>query len=179
MATNSGRTGRDDVAQNARSDKETNPRQTSGRPQTVQDVMTPNPDTVDRTDNLQQVAKLMLDCDCGSIPVVENDKVVGIITDRDIVIRVIAKGKNPLTTKVSEAMTDGIQTVREGDSLDRVMSIMSEHQVRRVPVVDDQDRLVGIVAQADLATEAKDNRKVEKTIENISEKSGNEQRPRR
>src|SRR5688500_1418719 len=87
MATNTGPTGRDDVAQNARSEKETNPRQTSGRPQTVRDVMTPDPDTVDRTDNLQQVAVLMLDCDCGSIPVVENEKIVGIITDRDIVIR--------------------------------------------------------------------------------------------
>lgn len=179
MATNTGRTGRDDVAQNAGSVKETDRNQASGRGQTVRDVMTPDPDTVSRNDNLQQVAKLMLDCDCGSIPVVENDKVIGIITDRDIVIRVVAQGKNPVTTKVSEAMTDGVQTVRENDSLDRVMSLMSEHQVRRVPVVDDQDRLVGIVAQADLATEAKDNRKVEKTIENISEKSGNEQRPRR
>jgi CBS domain-containing protein len=179
MATDTGRTGRDDVAQNARSEKENRPTQASGRSQTVRDVMTPEPDTVGPQDNLQQVAVLMLKCDCGSIPVVENDKVVGIITDRDIVVRVIAKGKNPLNTRVSEAMSDNIHTVRENDSLDRVMSIMSEHQIRRVPVVDDQDRLVGIVAQADLATEAKDNRKVEKTIENISEKSGSEDRPRR
>jgi CBS domain-containing protein len=179
MATDKGRTGRDDIAQNSRTEKESNPRPTSGRSQTVRDVMTPDPNTVSPSDNLQQVAVLMLECDCGAIPVVENDKVVGIITDRDIVVRVIAEGKNPKNTKVSEAMTDDIETVRENDSLDRAMSIMSEYQIRRVPVVNDQDRLVGIIAQADLATEAKDSRKVEKTIENISEKSGSEQRPRR
>ena len=172
------RSGRTDVPLKQQSEKEAQER-TGGRGQTVREVMTPNPQTVTPNDDLQKVAKLMVESDCGALPVVENNKVSGIITDRDIVVRVIAQGKNPLQSRVSDAMSRGVQTVRDSDPLDRVMQVMSQHKVRRVPVVDDQNRVVGIVAQADLAMEARDESKVERTVEKISEKGGSSSPPRR
>lgn len=132
--------------------------------------------TVNENDSLKDVAKLMVECDCGALPVVLNNKVIGIVTDRDMVVRVLAKGRNPLEARVSDAMRREPVTVRETDPLDRVMDLMSEHQVGRVPVVDDQDRVAGIIAQADIATEARDEDKVARTVEEISEKSHAPQR---
>lgn len=164
------RTGRTDAELNQQ--REQQQRRSGGGGQTVREVMTPHPQTVTSNDDLHRVAKLMVERDCGALPVVDNNSVVGMITDRDIVVRVIAQGKNPLQSKVVDAMTKGVQTVRDTDSLDRVMQVMSQNKVRRVPVVDDQNRVVGIVAQADLATEARDENKFERTIEKISEKGG-------
>lgn len=160
---------RTDVAVNTGTQKETKSK--SGG-QSVREIMTPNPQTVTPGDNLQKVAKYMVDCDCGSLPVVEGDKVVGIITDRDIVVRIIANGRNPLEARVSDAMTKGVKTVKESDSLAAAMKLMGENKVRRVPVVNDQGKVVGIIAQADLATEATDENRVERTVEKISEKGG-------
>lgn len=168
-----------DVPLDPQIEKEPSRRRSSGRGQTVRDVMTRSPETVSPGDTLQHVAQLMLENDCGAIPVVDEDKVVGIITDRDIVMRVLAKGRNPLELKVSEAMTTGVACAREDDSIDRVMELMSRHQVRRIPVVDEGDRVIGIVAQADLATEVQDEQKVARTVEEISEKPGTEARARR
>ena len=136
----------------------------------ARDVMTPNPKTVTEKDSLQTVAKTMLDEDCGSLPVVDgNRKVIGMVTDRDIVIRVVAQGKNPAQSTVSDAMSKSAFSVREEDSLDRVFDLMSEKQVRRVPVVNGQQEVVGIIAQADLATEGDKRKKLAKTVEEISE----------
>jgi CBS domain-containing protein len=140
--------------------------------QRVNEVMTKNPQCVTENDDIRRVAKLMLDCDCGAIPVVqsENDKkVIGMITDRDIVVRIVATGKDASSAKVSEAMSRGAHTVREDASLDSVYSIMAKEQVRRIPVVDNDDRIIGIVAVADVANEDEADRKLAKTVEGISQ----------
>lgn len=143
-----------------------------GGTQKVRDIMTRNPECVMQQDDLQRVSKLMLQHDVGALPVVEsreNRKVIGMITDRDIVVRVIAEGKDVTRATVSDAMSSGVATVSENDSMDRVFSVMSEKKVRRVPVVDEQNQLVGIVAQADVALESRDQEKVIDTVEEISE----------
>jgi len=138
----------------------------------VRDVMTPNPQTVTEKESLQAVAKTMLDEDCGALPVVDqNKKIIGMVTDRDIVVRVVAQGKNPAHATVSDAMTKSAFSVREDDSLDSVFSLMSEKQVRRVPVVNQKEEIVGIITQADLAIEGDSSRKLAKTVEQISETS--------
>jgi CBS domain-containing protein len=147
----------------------------TGDAQRVNEVMTRDPQCVTENDDIRQVAKLMLDCDCGAIPVVqsENDKkVIGMITDRDIVVRIVAAGKDASSAKVSEAMSRGAHTVREDASLDSVYSIMAKEQVRRVPVVDKDDRIIGIVAVADVANEDEADRKLAKTVEGISQGTG-------
>ncbi|MGA7614031.1 MAG: CBS domain-containing protein [Thermoanaerobaculia bacterium] len=145
-----------------------------GSSERVRDVMTETPRTVTKDDRLIQAAKLMVECDCGAIPVVDHEgdrKPIGLITDRDIVVRVVANGDNPKDLPVSDAMTHGLFTVRESDTIDSVFQLMSDKQVRRVPVVDENGDLCGIVAQADIALRASDDRSVENTVEEISEPS--------
>lgn len=142
----------------------------------VRDIMTREPQCVTQNEKLGRVAKMMRDEDCGAIPVVagENDrKIIGMVTDRDIVVRVVADGKNPTDIPVEIAMTKEVYSVKEDDSVESVFKIMSDRQVRRVPVVDQNDRLIGIVAQADIATESSDTQKVARTVEEISEGRGN------
>jgi CBS domain-containing protein len=107
---------------------------------------------------LADVARLMRDHDCGAIPVVETDatgnKLVGIITDRDIVVRGLADGTDPLRLTAGDCMTMVVATVIPKTSLEDCAQLMEEHQVRRVPVVDDKGDCCGIVAQADLARHA-------------------------
>ena len=139
------------------------------------DVMTKNPAVVREQEGLQKAAKLMVEHDCGSIPVVGDDnRLRGMITDRDIVIRTVAEGKNPLEGKVSEIMSGKVFFVKENESIDRVLRIMAERQVRRVPVVNQKDEVIGIVAQADVALELDNDRKVGDTVERISEPEGRE-----
>src|SRR5690349_3147141 len=112
------------------------------------DVACCTPDT-----HLPEVARMMLDCDCGEIPVLAADsrQPTGVVTDRDIVCRVIAKDRNPLEVPAREAMTSPCVMVRPETSLDDCLDLMEEHQVRRLPVVDEQGELCGIVSQADIA----------------------------
>ena len=140
----------------------------------VRDIMTRDPQCVTANEMVGKVAKLMRDEDCGAIPVVagESDKkIVGMITDRDIVVRVIAEGKNPSDVPVQVVMTKEIYSVKEDDSVESVFKVMSDRQVRRVPVVDKNNQLVGIVAQADIATESSDSQRVARTVQEISEDS--------
>src|SRR4051812_9979599 len=105
----------------------------------VQDIMTENPACCTPDTGLQEVAKLMLDCDCGCIPVVDsgNSKMpVGMITDRDITCRVVAQGKNPLDLSARDAMTSTVVSVTPDTSLEDCMSLMEESQIRRIAVVD-------------------------------------------
>lgn len=140
----------------------------------ARDVMTPNPETVRESATLQEVARVMKDSDVGVVPVCDNSKkVIGLVTDRDIVVRVIAEGKNPSNATVSEVMTKGVKTVREDDSVHKVFDLMSDEQVRRVPVVNEREELVGIIAQADLATRTNQDSKVGRTVEEISEGAPN------
>lgn len=145
--------------------------------QPVSELMTRNPECVTERDSIRNVAKLMLDNDAGSIPVVEENgrKVIGIITDRDIVVRLVAAGRDMDSARVSEAMTRGAKTVRQDQSVDSVYDIMSREQIRRVPVVDHNDEIVGIVAVKDLALEDDDKHDLAQTVEQISEGPGSNQ----
>jgi CBS domain-containing protein len=123
----------------------------------VSEVMTKNPACCTSDASLQEVAKMMVDNDCGAIPVVENQnqkKPIGIITDRDITVRTVAEGKNPLDLTARDAMTSSVVTVRENSSANDCFNLMEDKQIRRVAVVDENGACCGIVAQADVAQKA-------------------------
>lgn len=118
----------------------------------ARDVMTPDPACCSSEATLDQVAKMMVQNDCGEIPIVDgNKRVVGVVTDRDIVTRVVAAGKNPSEQQAQTVMTSPVVTVPRNATLDDVVSTMSQHQIRRVLVVDDGGACAGIIAQADIA----------------------------
>lgn len=121
----------------------------------ARDIMTESPAVVTSETTARDAARMMEDNDCGSLPVVENRdslKLTGMVTDRDLALRVLGRGQDP-NTPIREAMTRNVFSVKLEDDLDAVERVMSGQQVRRVPVVDGQDRVVGIIAQADLARE--------------------------
>ncbi len=122
----------------------------------VSDVMTGRPRAVTPQTPLTEVAELMDAEDVGSIPVVENDRLVGIVTDRDIVVRAIAKGKDPKGMPVSAVSSRELVTVGPDDDLSDALELMARHQVRRLAVTGQDEQLVGVVSQADVAREAKE-----------------------
>jgi CBS domain-containing protein len=118
----------------------------------VHEIMTANPSCCSPDASLQEAAKLMDECDCGEIPVVdEQRRPIGVITDRDICCRAVAKGMDPAQTRVREVMSEPVVTVTPEDSVEECCQRMEENQIRRVPVVDDSGACCGIVAQADVA----------------------------
>jgi CBS domain-containing protein len=117
----------------------------------VREVMTEKPACCGKDTGLRDVARMMVDHDCGIIPVVENDRLIGAITDRDIVCRTLAQGKDPYQMAAGDCMSRPAVTVRADDDLDACMRLMEEHQVRRIFVTDDEGHCRGVVAQADLA----------------------------
>ena len=129
--------------------------------------MSSNVKTATRDMSLRDVAIMMRDGDMGSIPVVEDGKLVGIVTDRDIVVRSIADGKE-LSSSVGDAMTTEIFSVRPDDFAFEAIRLMGDKQVRRVPVVDEAGSLAGIIAMADIALEMEDEREIAETLEEIS-----------
>lgn len=135
----------------------------------ISELMTPNPSTVAPTETIQNTAKLMRDEDTGAIPVVDNGKVIGMVTDRDIVIRAVADGM-PLSRPVRDIVSQGdVVFATPGMSTKEASELMSEYQIRRLPVVDENEKLVGIVSLGDIAVkEGKDSRTGD-TLENISE----------
>jgi CBS domain-containing protein len=123
----------------------------------ARDIMTEAPVCCTREATLDEVARLMLQNDCGEIPVIDgSDQPIGVITDRDIVCRVVAEGRNPATVTVESCMTQPVITVRVDASLDEVLSAMEQHQIRRLPVVDEDGCCTGIIAQADIARTSRD-----------------------
>jgi CBS domain-containing protein len=121
----------------------------------ARDVMTRNLAIVHAWDSVEHAARLMGECDCGSLPVInESGRLVGIVTDRDIAVRIAGRGKDPQRTRVSECMSGDLAVCHEYDSIESCMRQMSRHQIRRLPIVDDRDRLRGIVSQSDLARHA-------------------------
>jgi len=134
----------------------------------VTEIMTKSPRTVTAETNVKEAARLMQQDDVGMLPVVTGDRLVGVVTDRDLAIRVVADGRDPNACKVSDVMSADVRTCRENDDVDDVMDLMGREQVRRVPIVDDRGALVGVVAQADVVLQAKSDRKAEKTVEKIS-----------
>ena len=123
----------------------------------AKEIMTPSPQCCSRETTLNEVANLMVEADCGEIPITDSsNRLVGVITDRDIVCRVVAKGKNPTAVTAGEVMTEPVVCVKEDTSLQDVMSVMEENQIRRVPVVDATGCCCGIISQADVALNARD-----------------------
>ena len=116
---------------------------------------------------LREVAIMMRDGDVGSVPVVEDGKLIGIVTDRDIVVRSIADGKDA-SSPVGDALTTEIYSVRPDDFVFEAVRLMGDKQVRRVPVVDEAGALAGIIAMADVALEMEDEREIAETLEEIS-----------
>ena len=125
----------------------------------VKDMMTPDPACCTSDTPLREVARMMVDKDCGEIPVLDNNssrQPVGVVTDRDIVCRTVAVNKNPLELTAADSMSTPIETVNPDMPVEECCRVMEEKQIRRVPVVDANGALCGIVALADLAREAKD-----------------------
>lgn len=134
------------------------------------EVMTKDPASCSASEMVTKVASLMKQHDVGSVPVVESDKrLVGIVTDRDIVLKVVAAGRNPEQTPVKEAMTPNPVSCKEDDDLDYALKLMKERQVRRMPIADGSGRLTGIIAQADVATRVSKDAKTGELVEAISE----------
>jgi CBS domain-containing protein len=139
----------------------------------VSEVMTRDVQTIRPDDPVQQAASFMLSADAGSIPVTDGDRLIGMITDRDIAVRGIAKGYGP-ETPVRELMTDDVICAREDDNVEDIASKMSEAQVRRLPVIDGNDRLCGIVSLGDLSRET-DGGTASEALEGVSEPGGKHQ----
>ncbi len=134
----------------------------------VRDVMTANPECVTERDSVRDAARIMQKSDTGVVPVVDGKKIVGLITDRDIVVRLVADGKDLTNASVRDVMTTNVRSVRDNAGVSEVLDLMSNVQVRRVPVINVNDELVGIVSMRDLANEA-GRRKVGETIREISD----------
>ena len=138
----------------------------------ARDIMTPNPACCSPSTTLDQVARMMLQNDCGEIPIIDtNDCVVGVITDRDIVCRVVAQCKNPAGYTVEMCMTSPVVTVPADASLDDIVRTMERHQIRRVPVVSDGGVCAGIIAQADVARVGP-KQEVAELIREVSQQTG-------
>ena len=136
----------------------------------VSEVMTRDVQTIRPDQPVQQAASFMLSADAGSIPVTEGERLIGMITDRDIAVRGIAKGYGP-DTPVRELMTDDLIVVRMDDSVEDAATRMSEAQVRRLPVIDQDERLCGIVSLGDLSREA-DTDCASEALEGVSQPGG-------
>lgn len=120
----------------------------------VQEIMTKDPAFCMPEDSVQSAAKMMCQCDCGEIPVLDGKDTkhpIGVITDRDITCRTVAEGKNPLTMRVTDCMSSPAVTVTLDTDVDECCELLERHQIRRIPVVDRSGRCCGIVAQADIA----------------------------
>jgi len=129
--------------------------------------MTTNVTSVTTTAPIREAAAMMRDGDIGSLPVVENGRLVGIVTDRDIVVRAIAQGADA-STSISAAMTADVFSVRPDDFVFEAIRLMADKKVRRIPVVSDDGKLAGIIAMADIALEVEDEREIAETLEEIS-----------
>src|SRR5437773_3116171 len=132
----------------------------------TRDLRTASPET-----SLQHAAAMMRDGDMGAVPVVENGRLVGIVTDRDIVIRCLADGKGA-STPVSEAMTTEMFSVGPNDFVFEAVRLMGDKQIRRIPVITDDGKLAGIISMADVALETEDELEIAETLEEISSGSG-------
>jgi CBS domain-containing protein len=146
-----------------------NDKNSGGSGRHVRDVMTSNPESVTEKDSILDAARIMRDQDTGVVPVVDGRRIIGMITDRDIVVRAIADGKDVNSVRVNEVMTKSVRSVRETASVDEALDLMSSAQIRRVPVVNDSNELVGILSIGDISTNTNKDGKVGKAVENISE----------
>ena len=135
---------------------------------TISEVMTPGPTTVGASTPIAEAARLMKADDIGSLPILEDGKLAGVLTDRDIVLRVVADGLDPQSTTAGEVASRDPVTIDPQQDLGEALRLMAEHQVRRLPVVAEDGRLVGMLAQADVAREASPEQ-TGQVVEDISE----------
>ncbi|MBW3592910.1 MAG: CBS domain-containing protein [Actinobacteria bacterium] len=133
----------------------------------IRDLMTENPTTCERSTTAVDAARVMASEDVGPVPVVEGGRLVGIVTDRDLVVRILAEGKDPSSTTIGEIASSDLVAVQPDDELEQAERLMAERQVRRLPVVEG-DRLVGIIAQADIAR-ALDEERTGEVVQQISQ----------
>jgi CBS domain-containing protein len=133
----------------------------------ISEVMTSKLSTIDADKSVAFAAKMLRDEDVGLAPIVEGDRLVGTLTDRDIAIRVVAEGRDAESTTVREVASTELVTLDPQQNLDEALRLMAEHQVRRLPVVEEDGRLVGIIAQADIARQQND-AKTGEVVEQIS-----------
>jgi CBS domain-containing protein len=134
----------------------------------IREVMTSKVCSIDADKPVAYAAKMMRDEDVGLAPIVEGDRLVGTLTDRDIAIRVVAEGRDPQSTSVREVASTDLVTVDPEQELDEALRLMAQHQIRRLPVVEEDGRLVGVIAQADVARQA-DDRQTGEVVERISQ----------
>jgi CBS domain-containing protein len=134
----------------------------------ISEVMTSKVCSIDADKPVAYAAKMMRDEDVGLAPIVEGERLVGTLTDRDIAIRVVAEGRDPQSTRVSDVASTDLVTIDPQQDLDEALRLMAQHQVRRLPVVEEDGRLVGVVAQADVARQA-DDRQTGEVVEQISQ----------
>src|SRR5437588_13103461 len=135
--------------------------------QNIRKVMTSNPSTIEPDKTVADAARIMKQEDAGVVPVTENGRLTGMVTDRDIAIRVVAEGKDPQSTPVREVASKNLVTIDPQQDLDEALRLMAKHQIRRLPVVEEDGKLVGVVAQADVAREA-GGRQTGELVEEIS-----------
>ena len=139
---------------------------------TCSDVMTRNPVSALPDDTVATVAQLMKDKDIGPVPIVEDKlskRLLGIVTDRDLAIKVVAEGRDPTTLKVKDVMSKEVVACRDTDNIESALDAMAEHQLRRIVVVDSANKLVGIIAQADVATRMDEPEKTGEVVKEISQ----------
>jgi len=134
---------------------------------TVTDVMTRNVRTLTPSDTVASAAKAMGELNVGVIPVCEGDKLLGVVTDRDIVVRAVAQGLDG-HTPLAKVMSTDVRTARESDDLDTVLADMASSQIRRLPVLDGAERLVGIISIGDIAVKGQDEEDVGQSLADIS-----------
>jgi CBS domain-containing protein len=134
----------------------------------IREIMTENPRTVEADRPVAEAARMMRDSDAGMIPIMAGQKLVGTVTDRDIVVRVIAEGRDPQSVTCREIASQDVVTIDPQQDLTDALRLMAEHQIRRLPVCEEDGRLVGVVAQADVARQG-DERQVGETVEQISQ----------
>ncbi len=135
------------------------------------EIMTKDPECCVPSDSVMKAAQLMKSEDVGPIPIVEDKaekKLTGIVTDRDLAIKVVAEARDPKTTQVEEVMSEGLVTCHANDDVQSVLKLMQDNQIRRIPVVDRSDHLLGIIAQADIATRLGSTRATGKVVEEVS-----------
>ncbi len=141
-----------------------------------EEVMTKNPVCCLPSDNVVKVAEMMKQTNIGSIPVIENEqtrKLVGIVTDRDLAMKIVAEGRESKSTKVEAVMTHKVVTCHADDDFQKALAAMSEHQLRRIPIVDNNNKILGIIAQADVAVRVNQPEKTAEVLKEISEPNGN------
>lgn len=137
----------------------------------IREVMTRDVEIINPNDTVRDAAEKMRSLNVGPLPVCDGQRILGMITDRDIVVRAIALGKDPNSTQVSDVMTSGIQYCFDDEDSDNILDRMKEKQIRRMIVVDRNKKLVGIIALGDLSGEVSE-RKVGEALEGISEPTG-------